>query len=349
MVMLKKLKKLSLLSALGGMLAIFGCKKDQMSNPVISPESVGQSIRCENGYLVFKDEIQLKETINLLSTKNEAEKDLWEKQFNGFKSMRYAFGEVVKEELAFQEKLENGSQGNTVSIDGIINDFYTALAEKYKTSVFIATLSDGSKFLDKNIHTEPLSYVINEKGLLKVGDKLFQHTRGYIKSTKNILNVNALEKSTHINESEGVEVQIMHTNRSHDMYKTMRSWVYSNTVTGYSRPERKIILYEDFIQNTSGSNTATTYAMTVRNLKRSFGTTWWVDDPSFTTLSGTYNGNYIPTSGQYSTWSSGNVHTLYYVAFEILTDYATAPNVTTATHTATREGGSSGLSVVVSH
>lgn len=307
------MKRVVLFGLILALISIISCTKEKetkiKSSSIFSLKQY-QRYLSDFKILVFKSEQDLADTLKYLEGKDDEFLLNWEKQHD-FISMRQAFEDIVADELNFSENPEL---------------VHSNLISKYPNSFVIEKTFDDCGFFDKNIHSDYLSKVVNPDGLIIVGDSIYQHTKDYIKVIKDgDLNKipNLLSATTSISNL-GIEV-----------YSIKSGTTTFNRSCQSNDGRLRIIVYEDFIQNTSTSDPkqkATTYKVKVRSLQRRLWGLWYDNYKTNISLTGNHVGNstygwltsnsyvFINWSGSYNVASNGQMHT-----FEIFLPYSQMP------------------------
>jgi hypothetical protein len=301
-----KTKKIQLSIICISIILMFGCAKEETKEVNNNSSSnLKYSIIQNKGsfnILEFKSEEDLYATLAYLEKKDDLSLDNWEKEV-GFISMRKAFNDIADDELNFSESTEL---------------IHSELINKYPNTIVIEKTEDSCGFFDKNIHSDYLSKVVNPDGLICVAGKIYQHTKDYIKIIENgdKSMIRALFSTTTSNAELGIKIIPINSDNTK-----------SGTATFHKQSEQKngklkILLYEDFIQNTSGTFKVTTYRVRVRSLKRRLWGLWYDNYNTNIKLATSVQGNategWLPNNNNYvnvnwscnyTLYSNGQMHT----------------------------------------
>lgn len=337
---------------------IVGCRKNDPQNVATNAKNNAMSETAirERGLNIpkFENEDALQNTLILLQDKEDTFLDSWEKQ-KGFTSMRKIFNEINEAEIQMDAKYEGLSPEELAKLEGQPIE-HSKEAMMHQDMLVICDTDDGGQYYDKNIHTNTLAKVVNEDGMMIVGDKIYQHTRDKIKvMTKGNLDKISLLKTTVVsNPSESIEVISLTTTT----FKTSSGTLSFNRTSQGNNGRLRVIVYEDFIQNISSSNSTykeTTYKITVRSLQRRLLGSWYDNYDSNISLNGSTIGNSTLGNTGYSTnirtyWSesysnssNGQTHTLetflpYYQIPQyspMVTSYGPHPEIYQSSHSGT--------------
>ncbi len=173
-------KKFELFVVMAAIIAtIGGCQKEeltvqQLTNDEVQPQDVVQpDVYVENGYLAFKNIEAVDSTILLLNKMTTSEKEVWENQL-GFKSARAEFDALFEkyDELPTYEA-------------------FLAFKEKYKEKLKFNENDPNDCSIDYPYVTDYFTPVLNNKGLVKIGESLIKYTKSEHIVIKNG-NINAL-------------------------------------------------------------------------------------------------------------------------------------------------------------
>ena len=299
------------------------CKKEVLHNSSTNSENtstIQHSLKRQGlNILEFESEQALQDTLLFLRGKDDAFLDTWEVQ-KGFTSMRKIFNEVAEAEIQVANKYENLPPQALAALQNKPVE-HSQKAILHKNMLVTRNTDDGAQYYEKNIHTDELSRVVNEDGIVIVGDKIYQHISDKIKiiTDGDVNKIPLLKAAVVTNANQNIQVfSVSGTN-------TFNRSCQSND------GRLRIIVYEDFIQNTSTfypTNKVTTYRVRVRSLQRRLFGAWYDNYNTNISLNGNHVGNItsgwfannnsttINWSGAYNVASSGQVHT-----FEIYLPY----------------------------
>lgn len=254
--------------------------------------------------LSFKDEKVFNEKLKTLENKNDLELDKWEMNID-FISMRRAFEEIVEDELNYYDSKELK---------------HSSLLDKYPNAYVVAETIDSCQYLEMNIYSDVLSKVVNPDGLLKIGDKIYQHSHNKIKVINNSdpKDIRRLIEVNNTIVDENIYVVNLEINRS-SFHRTCQS------VDG----SLKVVLYETFMQNQSEfypNRKATTYWITVRSLQKRLWGAWYDNKKADIYVTGSFSGNstYGWKNGSvydYIVWSGNYTHTKHDHTLQFMLPY----------------------------
>jgi hypothetical protein len=117
-----------------------------------------QTVKVQNGRLVFSDNMQFRNT--LLHLKNESDLNAWERGFEGFVSMRASYSRL-SQKLADQD------------IDQSQMVAYSELLRSVSDREGIA--------YGRAINDDWLAGIVNEKGIVQIGDSVYKITSDWVK------------------------------------------------------------------------------------------------------------------------------------------------------------------------
>lgn len=123
-----------------------------------------KGIKLKNGYLMFADMDSFKATFNTLRRFNHEEKNHWEKQFPGFRSMRSAYRKIIHFISSHSDAKELTREIRELH-DKIIMDY-------------------GDKEFDKIVLSDSLASTINVDGIVKIGEAIYKFCPNKVKIIK---------------------------------------------------------------------------------------------------------------------------------------------------------------------
>ncbi len=173
------IKKIGFFVVMAAIIAAFGgCQKEeltdrQLTDEVQPQEVVQPDVYVENGYLAFKNIEVVDSVVNLLNKMTTSGKETWENQL-GFKSARAEFDALFEkyDELPTYEA-------------------FLAFKEKYKEKLIFNENDPDDCSIDYPYVTDYFIPVLNNKGLVKIGESLIIYTKSEHIVIKNG-NINAL-------------------------------------------------------------------------------------------------------------------------------------------------------------
>jgi len=173
------IKKIGFFVVMAAIIAAFGgCQKEeltdrQLTDEVQPQEVVRPDVYVENGYLAFKNIEAVDSVIRMFNRMSTKEFGLWENQM-GFKSARSEF------EALFEE------YDNLPTYEAFL-----AFKEKYKDKLIFNDNDPDDCSIDYPYVTDYFIPVLNNKGLVKIGESLIKYTKSEHIVIKNG-NINAL-------------------------------------------------------------------------------------------------------------------------------------------------------------
>ena len=127
-----------------------------------------QDITVKNGYLVFNSDEVFKQTIEKTKNMSREELDTWEKQFNGFTSMRSIYEKAIDEDEMFFESMTEEKYNELSKITEFPHSNYV---NKHK-DLFVFDKNDGT-FRPKMPLVKPEFFALaNRQGMMKVSSEL---------------------------------------------------------------------------------------------------------------------------------------------------------------------------------
>lgn len=147
---------------------LFSCLDDAAQQDVSDIKQDASDIKVNNGYLEFRDEQAFERTRNLLKTKDKEFLDTWERQFPGFVSQRSLYEKAIEEDFDYYNSTKSPLQGS-----------HSEFVEN-NTDLFLFD-EDGTFHLNLPITEEFISAFVTRKGLLKIGERLYQYSANSIK------------------------------------------------------------------------------------------------------------------------------------------------------------------------
>ena len=155
------MKNLFVFAIVAVALTIFnGCQKDEHVLIDEQPQAVVKpDVYSENGYLAFKNMNAVDSVIQLLSKMNTMEKESWEQQI-GFKSARSDFDALFDE----YDKLESYEE-------------FLAFKERNQSKLKFNEMDEDDCSIDYPFATLHFIPVINNRGVVKIGESLIKYTK----------------------------------------------------------------------------------------------------------------------------------------------------------------------------
>lgn len=354
-------------------------KTDLYSNNSTASNSkvVGDPIVVEGDYLSFRDGEIFKSTIAQLEKMSNKERITWERQFDGFQSMDAKFEEnSILDTLHFwrMQYVEHIPQNATVHHCDEIRDskfmyvkyFFDRVGDKYEEYTN-ESVNNGEYFLLKNINYESNSYVVNPHGIVKIGNTLYQFTHEWIKSKESgtPANVNQLINARpnaggvvefHSALQDPVIDQEVQAGCDIPAYWQNNMWSVENTSEFSNNPKLRIfisgkyrILHNYYCPALFSPNVL----VDVRVQKKSWYNLLWQDDFAEMTLEVSYTSNFPngSTANRYSYGTANGQWTQYGLSETQINSQAFGSMfyITNFYARATRNGGSSGGAVTISH
>ncbi len=134
------------------------------------------NITVKNGYLVFKNDEIFKQTIEETKDMSRKELDDWEKQFNGFTSMRSIYEKAIDEDEIFFESMTKEKYNELSKIDEIPHSDFV---NKHK-DLFVFDKDDGT-FRPKMPLVKPELYALaNGQRVMKIASEIRLFSSNYI-------------------------------------------------------------------------------------------------------------------------------------------------------------------------
>ena len=204
------MKKQSLFAQALLVLAIFGMVRCSQDDAVdVAPKEDSFTVKAKNGYLEFKDWETIKE---LQATQvNQSFEDLnaWEDQFSGFTSLRTLQEKADQAQEGYYASLEKLDQATLESMKASQDqDFYYDEFLRSHPDKFIL---EEEGFYRLNFHSIGLGHMnlLNEDGMMKVGDTLFLYNNNSIRSIVDgdESKLSLLKNSTESDLKQGIVVQ----------------------------------------------------------------------------------------------------------------------------------------------
>jgi hypothetical protein len=182
---MKKITKILPLIAL--LFSACNKKNCKESNPELvksSSSSNTQSYRTTSptAYLTFTNKEAFHLTLAEVQLLDSSALQVWESE-RGFFSMRNAFNELTTAELKVSKRIDNMSQDSLDYYD-TKPTLHSQEATDFSHMIITRSEENGS-FFDLNINNYNFAYLVNTYGIVKIGDKIYQFTKDYVKSINN--------------------------------------------------------------------------------------------------------------------------------------------------------------------
>jgi len=174
---------------------ITGCKKEEVITSSKDLISTQLSVTSKNGVLIFKDKEALNSTLEKLIKMDASQISAWEKSYN-FISQESIYKQINEAEIALEEVIFEGidediSIAELTSL-GLLNR-HTLLYNDYIQNGLITELTeaDGSQSFELSLLNKGLASILNEKGIVIVGNKMYHYSACCVK----VMNSTDLSKS----------------------------------------------------------------------------------------------------------------------------------------------------------
>ena len=268
-------------------------------------------------YLTFSSEDDMRTQLQELLNSPPESWDDWDMAHN-FTSLRSIFDDVVLAEAEIGARYDAMSEEELEKLaDAPIE--HSPLVEEYAHVLHINRTDPEAFYYEQNVWDISLAWIVNSHGIVKIGDKIYQHSHSFIKCIENgdegligtlpdirvsnefitvtqppllrenVCNICGLFCDTgceHCNMHNGAIPPAPPVNDPPPRFQGPNicgTWIESNTTSGGSNPKKKIIHYVDYIQNTAsdpaGTYFVTTMKSTLRGLKNRLNL-WWDNDPN---------------------------------------------------------------------
>ncbi len=173
-------------------LFLYACDKENAieqvdNNLKIQKEDGLSDVKLENGMLIFQNQEHFDKVKLEIEAMSESQLIDWEKSLD-FTSMYRLYSNIKKSEANLVDYYETLSETEIeeFQLKGEF-DKRSEMTEKYLKSGFLKVYNEGteSEFIDIACFAKILDKVLNEKGLVKVGNEIHQYSEEYFKVIKN--------------------------------------------------------------------------------------------------------------------------------------------------------------------
>ena len=184
----------------------YACSDEELSD--VSPQEADFTVRVKNGYLEFKDQATFDEINSSLKDKDREALDAWESQFKGFTSLRSVDEKSIDAQDEYFDKLSKMDEEELKTIKQQKGDdfFYSDFLLNHK-DIFILE-GEGVYHLNLPLFVFDKVKFLNRKGLVQIGDSLYQYGANTIKIIQdgNYQKLKGLSRVTENNENLGIAV-----------------------------------------------------------------------------------------------------------------------------------------------
>ena len=157
----------------------YACSDEELSDVSTPAQEADFTVRAKNGYLEFKDQATFDQVKASLENMDDEALNAWESQFEGFTSLRSMAVQAIDAQEDRYEYLSTLDEGDLKNLRHDNNIFYSDFI-KNRPSIFI--MQDSGRYhLNMPIKDSELEGFINTRGLLKVGDNLYEYKKETIK------------------------------------------------------------------------------------------------------------------------------------------------------------------------
>ncbi len=297
---LKKLKTYSSkASALALGIVICGvvaCNKNNSASPAnsigqVEGSSNSQRTSTANRFLTFNNLGEFHTQLNSLLPLDNAALESWETS-RSFRSLRSGFEAIVEAEEALSARLDSlpvdsSAAGQSAPIQ------HSDQANAFKQTYVVLKEGDAS-FFEPNINNYSYSYLTNTFGIVKIGVKIYQFTRDYVKTIDDgdAAKIPLLISSTESKPSRKITVIATNSGYIENGRVSSTSTFVRSSIGNNGRA--RTIVYQDWVQNISSSQPnkrVTSYKVRVRSLVRRLRGAWYDNKCRNLSLSGNTNGN----------------------------------------------------------
>jgi hypothetical protein len=216
-----------------------------------STQNLGlKQVKCDNGILVFRNQEHFQNVKNELAQLSYEQFVDWEKSL-GFLSMNHLYRDILDAEETLANSYDNMSSEKIQELEnsGKIYE-YSDLAQFYLKKGFIEIIKyNDIELLQLKCFADYNSKVLNEEGLVKIGNEIWQFTENQIKILKNgDFNKLDLLKETKT-EKDYVHIIDINLSTTFKTYTIDKDWSDENS---YDR--KKIVAASRFIQYYTNSS-----------------------------------------------------------------------------------------------
>ena len=247
---------------------LLSCKDELTPLAAAEPE-----VTVENGMLSFSSMENFNKVFADVTEKDNSYLDNWEGSL-GFTSLRSIFNQVVKAENEFSDNLSKIHGENAVLSREKFG--YTEVTNKNKEILIF--MEDGS--FDLDVTTFGHSYILNAEGLVKIGGKIYNFTKDYVK----VLGSNSFKSFSHLktitcsDESANIfvsdvqrETNILFESHNQKTNEIVKTCIATNN-------KDRLIVYEDYVYYAQGGTPCYVYShnylIKLRNLKKNIFGSW---------------------------------------------------------------------------
>ena len=158
----------------------YACSDEELSDVSNPAQEADFTVRVKNGYLEFKDQAAFDQVKASLENIDDEALNAWESQFEGFTSLRSVAVRAIEEQESWYDELASFNSEDISRLRHNGDLFYSNFI-KEKPSIFV--LEDSGRYvLNVSAKDQDMESFINENGLIKIGNDLYQYRKQSIKT-----------------------------------------------------------------------------------------------------------------------------------------------------------------------
>ena len=150
---------------------LMACETDNFEQEDLTSQPQSTAIQVLNGMFVFSDESTFSETLTIINGMSESEYELFLSSYS-ITTYKSIFDQVVKAEWGVSDHYEAlAAQGQKVPKEPV-------LSQEYRDALHQGTIQliqdDEGGYFDYNLYEINMASLINTKGLVQIGKKIYQ-------------------------------------------------------------------------------------------------------------------------------------------------------------------------------
>ena len=178
------MKKLNYLMVAVILLLFAACEKTELVKEQPETKIKEQAISVQHGMLVFDSQETFDATVEKLEIMTLDERKAWEEEL-GFKSYQRLIHEIIEAEIVLNDKYESLSEVEQKKLLRTSEyERYSQLTLKYMEKGLVRTVVNENGEEHMEFPTIIFPNVLNEDGMVTIGNNIYQYTEGQFKYLK---------------------------------------------------------------------------------------------------------------------------------------------------------------------
>lgn len=187
---------------------LFACQEDEsLEDQTEKLEGWDIRLNHKGEYLEFENYEVFQKTINALREMDPQQAEVWSAQYGLF-SLKAVYNQAVAEQRAYVENLEEEIKSG-ILLEEDVTEIYAPFVKKHARAFVFDEEMKG--VFDMNIFHPDIANVVNEVGIVKIGNVLSQYTNNAVKVMEggSASQVNLLFKTQNNNNNLNIKVNLL--------------------------------------------------------------------------------------------------------------------------------------------